>query len=279
MNDRLGVRKTYKLFVGGAFPRSESGRVYPVAGTDGGTARVAQASRKDVRDAVSKARGAWPSWAAATAYNRGQVLYRVAEVLDGRREQLAAELVAGGTRSKVAAGEVDAAVDRFVWWAGFADKLTAVLGSVNPVAGPFLNVSTPVPAGVVGVVCTPDAPLLGLASLVAPALAAGNTAVVLASEPAPLAPLTFGEVLATSDVPAGVVNILTGPTIELATWLAAHHDVDGLDLTGVPPGARGDLIAVSADSLKRVVATGGGLEPQVAAAFLETRTVWHPARI
>lgn len=276
----LGAPKTYKLYSGGAFIRSESGRVYPVAGVDGGTVRVAQASRKDLRDAVVKARAAQSGWGAATPYLRGQILYRIAEMLDGRRDQFVAELENGGVDTCDAAVEVDDAVDTWVYWAGWTDKLTQVLGGVNPVAGPFLNVSTPEPTGVVGVIAPAERPLAGLSALLAPVLCGGNTAVVLASEASPFAPLTFGEVLATSDVPAGVANLLVGPVAELAPWLADHHDVDALDISGVVDTELAiDLTVRSADNLKRVARTDGVRSPLTAGEFLEIKTVWHPARL
>ena len=276
----LGAPKTYKLYSGGAFIRSESGRVYPVAGVDGGTVRVAQASRKDLRDAVVKARAAQSGWGAATPYLRGQILYRIAEMLDGRRDQFVAELENGGVDTYDAAVEVDDAVDTWVYWAGWTDKLTQVLGGVNPVAGPFLNVSTPEPTGVVGVIAPAERPLAGLSALLAPVLCGGNTAVVLASEASPFAPLTFGEVLATSDVPAGVANLLVGPVAELAPWLADHHDVDALDISGVVDTELAiDLTVRSADNLKRVARTNGVRSPRTAGEFLEIKTVWHPARL
>ncbi|MEV4704148.1 aldehyde dehydrogenase family protein [Actinoplanes sp. NPDC049316] len=263
----MSVRKTYKLYIGGAFPRSESGRTYLVDGDN-----VALASRKDARDAVIAARKAQPKWAGATAYNRGQVLYRVAEMLEARR----AEFVALG----VPAAEVDAAVDRWVWYAGWSDKLAQVHGGANPVAGPFFNFSAPEPTGVVGIVA--PASFLGLVSVIAPAIVTGNTVVVLAA--APQAAVTLAEVLATSDVPGGVVNILTGHAAETAPWLASHDDVNALDLTGVTdPALAADLERSAAGSLKRVVrpAEGGtdfaadpGLGPMT--ALLETKTVWHP---
>ena len=279
MNE-LGAPKTYKLYSGGAFIRSESGRVYPVAGVDGGTVRVAQASRKDLRDAVVKARAAQSGWGAATPYLRGQILYRIAEMLDGRRDQFVAELENGGVDTYDAAVEIDDAVDTWVYWAGWTDKLTQVLGGVNPVAGPFLNVSTPEPTGVVGVIAPAERPLAGLSALLAPVLCGGNTAVVLASEASPFAPLTFGEVLATSDVPAGVANLLVGPVAELAPWLADHHDVDALDISGVVDAELAtDLTVRSADNLKRVARTDGVRSPRTAGEFLEIKTVWHPARL
>jgi acyl-CoA reductase-like NAD-dependent aldehyde dehydrogenase len=264
---RLSVRKTYKLFIGGAFPRSESGRTYLVDGDN-----VALASRKDVRDAVTAARKAQPKWAGATAYNRGQILYRVAEMIEGRR----AEFVALG----VPAAKVDAAIDRWVWYAGWSDKIAQVYGGVNPVAGPYFNVSAPEPTGVVGVVA--PASFLGLVSVIAPAIVTGNTVVVLAA--GPQAAVTLAEVLATSDVPGGVVNILTGRAPETAPWLASHDDVNALDLTGVDdPQLAADLERSAAGNLKRVLrprattadfTADPGLHPMT--ALLETKTVWHP---
>jgi acyl-CoA reductase-like NAD-dependent aldehyde dehydrogenase len=259
---RLPVKKTYKLYVGGAFPRSESGRTYEVEG-----ANVALASRKDVRDAVRAARGAFPKWAGATAYNRGQVLYRVAEMMEGRRAEFT-EL----TRSEA---EVDAAVDRWVWYAGWADKLAQVLGSSNPVAGPYFNFTVPEPTGIVGVVAPDEPPLLSLVSRLAPAIVGGNVAVVLASERRPLAAVTLSEVLATSDVPGGVVNVLTGRKRELAPVLAGHMDVNALDLAGAE-GDVAELERLAAENVKRIARNGDGQSPWHAAAFLELKTVWHP---
>ncbi|HLV73084.1 aldehyde dehydrogenase family protein [Actinomadura hallensis] len=279
---RLAVRKTYKLFIGGAFPRSESGRSYVVTDAKGRfVANASRASRKDARDAVAAARKAFPGWSGRTAYNRGQILYRVAEMLEGRRDQFAAELRDAGRGKAQAGAEVDAAVDRWVWYAGWADKIAAVAGSVNPVSGPFFNFSTPEPTGVVAVVA-PDSPLLGLVSVVAPAIVSGNTAVVVASEPAPLPAITLAEVLATSDLPAGVINILTGRRAELAPWLADHMDVNAIDLTGAAPEDVPDLESRAAGNLKRVLRPEGGedwsAEPGTGrmTAFLETKTVWHP---
>ncbi|SDG46577.1 Aldehyde dehydrogenase family protein [Sinosporangium album] len=277
---RLSVRKTYKLFIGGAFPRSESGRAYAVSSTKGDfLANASRASRKDARDAVAAARKAFPGWSGATPYNRGQILYRVAEMLEGRRAQFAAEL--DGVPSKKAGELVDAAVDRLVWYAGWSDKIGAVRGAANPVAGPYFNLSSPEPTGVVAVIA-PDEPLLGLVSVIAPAIVTGNTCVVVASERAPLPSITLAEVLATSDLPGGVVNILTGFTGELAPWLASHMDVNAIDLTGVtdPDLARrceGD----AAENLKRVLRpkpSDWSEEPDLTrmTAFLETKTVWHP---
>jgi acyl-CoA reductase-like NAD-dependent aldehyde dehydrogenase len=282
-DSRVAVRKTYKLYLGGAFPRSESGRSYPVHDPRGRLlAHAAQASRKDLRDAVRAARAAQPGWAGATAYNRGQVLYRVAEVLDGRREQFVEEVRAaeGGTAA-AARRQVDAAVDRWVHYAGWADKYAQVAGSTNPVAGPYFAFSLPEPTGVVGVVAPPDSSLLGLVSVLAPVLTTGNTAVVIASEERPLPAVSLGEVLATSDVPGGVVNLLTGSPAELAPWLASHRDVNALDLSGVEEADRVALSVAAADNVKRVFAPGPEdwfTSPGVArlAAFVETKSVWHP---
>ena len=280
--ERVGVRKTYKLYVGGAFPRSESGRSYPVSGVDGRfLANAAQASRKDARDAVVAARKAFGGWSGATAYNRGQVLYRVAELMEGRRAQFVAELADAGTARPES--EVDAAIDRWVWYAGWADKVTAVLGSANPVAGPYFDFSVPEPTGVVAVLAPQESALLGLVSVVAPVVATGNTCVVVASEARPLPAVTLSEVLATSDVPGGVVNLLTGFTAELAPWLAAHRDVNALDLTGADPAQAVELEQAAAENVKRVLPAPAGQPDWTAdpgtrrlAAFLETKTVWHP---
>ncbi len=279
---RAEVRKTYKLFVGGAFPRSESGRSYMVHAADGAPlANAALASRKDARDAVVAARGALAGWAGATAYNRGQVLYRVAEMLEGRRAQFATEVAAAeGVGAGAARRTVDASVDRLVWYAGWSDKISQVLGASNPVAGPYFNFSVPEPTGVVAVLAPQSSSLLGLVSAVAPVVVAGNTVVVVASEDRPLPAVSFAEVLATADVPPGAVNVLTGRTSELAPVLAAHMDVDGIDLTGAPPSSRAELERLAAGNVKRV---GGGDDDFVRTpslrrlrAFVEIKTVWHP---
>lgn len=283
---RLSVRKTYKLFIGGAFPRSESGRSYPVNDARGKfVANAALASRKDARDAVVAARAAFKGWSRATAYNRGQILYRVAEMLEGRREQFVAEVVAAeGLDDVQARRSTEAAIDRWVWYAGWADKLAQVVGSSNPVAGPFFDFSVPEPTGVVAVVAPPHSSLLGLVSVVAPVIVTGNTAVVIASEGRPLPAITLTEVLATSDLPGGVVNLLTGKVAEIAPWLASHADVNAIDLTGAPMTLAADLERAAADNLKRVVRPDDDGEPDWSAdpglarmtAFLETKTVWHP---
>ena len=289
MSARLEVRKTYKLFIGGKFPRSESGRTYEVSSADDAfLANAALASRKDAREAVVAARKAQPGWAGATAYNRGQVLYRVAELLEGRRAQFVEELAAGeGIKPKAAEAAVDAAIDRWVWYAGWTDKVAQVAGAANPVAGPYFNLSVPEPTGVVAVLAPQASSLLGLVSVLAPVLVTGNTAVVVSSERRPLPAITLSEVLATSDVPGGVVNILTGRTAELAPPLATHMDVNAIDLTGAI-GAEGvewgALEAEAAENVKRVVRPRDTEQdwtqvpdgPRRILAFTETKTVWHP---
>ncbi|MDH6136006.1 acyl-CoA reductase-like NAD-dependent aldehyde dehydrogenase [Kitasatospora sp. MAA4] len=291
---RLDVMKTYKLFVGGKFPRSESGRVYEVSDSKGQwLANAPLGTRKDTRDAVLAARAAVKGWAGTTAYNRGQVLYRIAEMLQGRREQFAAEVAAAeGIGAKKAAALVDQAIDRWVWYAGWTDKVAQIAGGANPVAGPYFNLSVPEPTGVVGVVA-PQAgyghSFLGLVSVIAPVIATGNTVVVAAATDAPLPALSLGEVLATSDLPGGVVNLLSGRTADIAPTLASHQDVNALDLTGAiaheGPGAAIALEASAADTLKRVLrpavdpaaqdwTVAPGTERLL--SFLETKTVWHP---
>ena len=277
---RLAVAKTYKLFIGGAFPRSESGRTYRVTDAAGAfLANAARGSRKDARDAVSAARKAFGGWAGATPYNRGQVLYRIAEILEGRRSQFVNLVESAGDRDPV--GSVNAAVDRFVHFAGWTDKIAAVFGSANPVSAPFFSFSTPEPTGVVVALAPPVDPLLGLVSVLAPIIVSGNTAVVLASQVAPLPAVALAEVLATSDLPGGVVNILTGDPAEMAPSLAAHADVDALDLTGCEQGLRVELAQAAAGTVKRVHAPAPPdfrRPPGTARmrAFLEIKTVWHP---
>ncbi|MFV2119078.1 aldehyde dehydrogenase family protein [Streptomyces sp. Act-28] len=286
-HDRLSVLKTYKLYVGGTFPRSESGRVYEVTDSRGKwLANAPLSSRKDARDAVVAARKAFGGWSGATAYLRGQILYRVAEMMEGRKSQFVREVAhAEGLSKSKAAEVVEAAVDRWVWYAGWTDKVSQVLGGANPVSGPFFNLSTPEPTGVVAVLAPQESSLLGLVSVVAPVIATGNTAVVVASEKAPLPALSLAEVLATSDLPGGVVNILSGRTAEIAAPLAAHQDVNALDLPGAGPELARDLEVAAADNLKRVLrpegADGDGdwtADPGTGrlTAFLETKTVWHP---
>ena len=271
MPERVDVRKTYKLYVGGEFIRSESGRAYqPLADVN-----VPRGSRKDLRDAVKVARGAFPGWSGRTAMNRGQVLYRAAEMLDGRRQQFIAEL-GGGRR---AGREVDSAVEAFVWYAGWTDKLSQVMGTVNPVAGPYFNFTIPEPTGVVGVVAPEEPALAGLVLRIAPALAGGNTVVALASEKAPLAALTLGEVLATSDFPAGVVNVISGFRKELLPWLAAHMDVNAIDASGCTPEQLAAVQEAGAANVKRIVKANGRrgrLTPQAITDLMEMKTVWHP---
>jgi len=290
---RIDVRKTYKLYIGGKFPRSESARSYEVVDAKGRfLANAAMASRKDARDAVTAARSAFPGWAGATAYNRGQVLYRVAEVMEGRSAQFADEVSrAEGLSAAKARGVVEAAIDRWVWYAGWTDKLAQIAGSANPVAGPYFNLSVPEPTGVVAALAPQASSLLGLVSVLAPVVVSGNTCVLLASRTRPLPAVTLSEVLATSDVPGGVVNILTGVTAEVAPWLASHEDVDALDLAGANglPGTDdldwAALEAAAAATLTRVVRPAEGGEPDWMAApngprralrFTETKTVWHP---
>ena len=306
MSTRVDVRKTYKLYIGGTFPRSESGRSYEVYAAPAGAAarrgsaprtprflaNAAQGSRKDARDAVVAARKAQPGWAGATAYNRGQVLYRVAEVMESRRAQLVQDVRdSEGVSAAQAEATVSAAIDRWVWYAGWSDKFTQVLGGLNPVAGPYFDISAPEPTGVVAVLAPQASSLLGLVCVVAPVIVSGNTAVVLSSEERPLPAITVAECLATSDLQGGVVNIVTGRTAEVARWLASHRDVNAIDLTGAA-GAEGvewgALEEASADNLKRVLRPGGdgaeAVEPDFTAtpdlsrltAFLETKTVWHP---
>jgi acyl-CoA reductase-like NAD-dependent aldehyde dehydrogenase len=263
MSERLPVRKTYKLFVGGAFPRSESGRTYEAQGQN-----VALASRKDVRDAVKAARGAFPNWAGTTAYNRGQVLYRVAEMLEARADDFA--------RLCTGRDEVERSIDRVVWYAGWADKLAQVIGGSNPVAGPYFNFTVPEPTGVVGVLAPDEPPLAGLLTRLAPVLVGGNVAIVVASETQPLAAIELAEVLATSDVPGGVVNILTGRRSELAPVFAAHMDVNAIDVTAAD-GLAPELERAAAENVKRVVrGEPDAQSPWEIAAFLELKTVWHP---
>jgi acyl-CoA reductase-like NAD-dependent aldehyde dehydrogenase len=299
LSERVDVRRTAKLFINGEFPRSESGRAYEIRSHDGRPLGwAARASRKDLRDAVVAARAAFPGWSGKTAYNRGQILYRVAELMEGRRAQFEAELADAGATDP--ARGVSAAIDRWVWYAGWADKVAQVLGGTNPVAGPYFDFTVLEPTGVVGIVAPPggtggsgpppptgtppqDQSLLGLVSRLAPAIVSGNTAVVVASERAPLPAVSLGEVLATSDVPSGVVNILTGHTAELAPWLAAHMDVNAIDVTGVPDADVADVEGASADNLKRVVRASvadpfedAAQSPYEVAALTEFKTVWHP---
>ncbi|WP_019055775.1 aldehyde dehydrogenase family protein [Streptomyces prunicolor] len=280
---RLSVFKTYKLYVGGKFPRSESGRVYEVTDPKGKwLANAPQSSRKDARDAVVAARKAFGGWSGATAYNRGQILYRIAEMLEGRKDQFAREVAdAEGLSKSKAAAVVDAAIDRWVWYAGWTDKIAQVVGGANPVAGPYFNLSSPEPTGVVTVLAPQESSFLGLISVIAPVIATGNTVIVIASENSPLPALSLGEVLATSDLPGGVVNVLSGRTAEIAAPLAAHQDVNAIDLAGADDALAKELEIAAADNLKRVLrpqpvdyAETPGIDRLT--AFLETKTVWHP---
>jgi len=284
---RVDVRKTYKLYIGGAFPRSESGHSYEVTDAKGRfVANAALASRKDARDAVVAARKAFGGWSVRTAYNRAQILYRIAEVMEDRRPQFVQAVVQSeGLGAAKAEKVVDEAIDRLVWYAGWADKITQVVGNANPVAGPYFNLSTPEATGVVAVLAPQESSLLGLVSVVAPVVVTGNTVVVVSSYDRPLPAVTFAEVLATSDVPGGVVNILTGSAATIGPWLAAHMDVNAIDLVGVgaDPGLATELEVAAADNLKRVRRAPAtepdwtldpGLEPMT--AFLEIKTVWHP---
>ncbi len=281
---RLAVPKTYKLYIGGKFPRSESGRVYEVSTAEGVfLANAAKASRKDARDAVVAARAASSGWAGATGYNRGQVLYRIAELLEGRRAQFVQELrLSEGLSESAAQKQVDTAIDVWVWYAGWADKYVQVAGNGNPVSGPYFNISTPEATGVVAIIAPQGSSLLGLVSVIAPVLVSGNTVVVVASERAPLAAISLSEVLATSDVPGGVINVLTGSVSEIAPWLASHADVNALDLAGAGElaGDLGwvDLQIAGAETLKRVLSPENGVPaPSVERItfFTETKTVWH----
>jgi acyl-CoA reductase-like NAD-dependent aldehyde dehydrogenase len=276
------VRRTAKLFIGGEFPRSESGRSYEVFSHDGRVlAWAARASRKDLRDAVRAARAAQVEWAGKTAYNRGQVLYRVAELMEGRRAQFEAELADVGAADPRRG--VEAAIDRWVWYAGWADKISQVLGGTNPVAGPYFNFTIPEPTGVVGIVAPQDQALLGLVSRLAPAIVSGNAAVVVASEESPLPAVSLTEVLETSDVPGGVVNLLTGHTRELVPWLAGHMDVNAIDVTGVPPDLLPQVEELAAENVKRVHRapeadpfSSKAQSPYEVTALMEFKTVWHP---
>jgi acyl-CoA reductase-like NAD-dependent aldehyde dehydrogenase len=281
-DERLEVRRTAKLYIGGAFPRSESGRSYEITAHDGKPlAQASRASRKDLREAVVAARNAFPAWSGATAYLRGQILYRVAEMMEGRRAQFEAELADAGAADP--ARGVSAAIDRWVWYAGWADKLAQVVGATNPVAGPYFNFTLPEPTGVVGIVAPGEQALLGLVSRVAPAIVSGNTTVVIASERSPLPAVSLAEVLATSDGPGGVVNVLTGLSAELVPWLAGHMDVNGLDVTGVAGDRLADVERAAAENVKRVHRAPdadpfdeAAQTPYEITAFTEFKTVWHP---
>ena len=278
---RIDVNKTYKLFIGGAFPRSESGRVYEIKGANKKfIANPSLASRKDLRDAVVAAKAAQPVWANATAFNRGQILYRIAEIMEGRSEQFVDEICAlEGVTNKVAKSQVEAAIDTWVWYSGWCDKLSSVTGSLNQVSGPFYNFTAPEPLGVVAIFAENKPSLLGVVRTLAPVLAGGNSAVLIASENYPLPAITLSEALATSDVPSGVVNILTGKSAELAPWVGSHMEIDGVDVAGLSKKQEEELKLVGADNLKRIFRFNLDNHPERITSFMEQKTVWHPIGI
>jgi acyl-CoA reductase-like NAD-dependent aldehyde dehydrogenase len=275
---RLDINKTYKLFIAGAFPRSESGRVYEIKGANKKfIANPAMASRKDLRDSVVAAKAAQSGWANATAFNRGQILYRIAEIMQGRSEQFVDEICAlEGVSNKAAKIQVAEAIDTWVWYSGWCDKLSSVTGSLNQVSGPFYNFTTPEPLGVVAIFAESKPSLLGVVRTLAPVLAGGNTVVLIASESYPLPAITLSEALATSDIPGGVVNILTGKTAELAPWVASHMEIDGVDVAGLSKKQEEELKLVGADNLKRVFRFAPTNNPERILSFMEQKTVWHP---
>jgi acyl-CoA reductase-like NAD-dependent aldehyde dehydrogenase len=278
MSKRIDVKKTYKLFIGGAFPRTESGRTYEVKNSKGiFIANPCLASRKDLKDAVVAARAAVSGWSQATAYNRGQILYRMAEILEGRSEQFASEISElTGVTPKKAHEEVEASIDLLVWYAGWTDKISALDGATNPVAGPYYNFTIPEALGVVGFIAPKKSALLGFVAGIAPIIASGNSIIALASESAPLPAMSFAEVIATSDVPAGVINILTGKASELAPWFASHMDIDGLDITGLDAKLVAEIKVAGAQNLKRIHSFKENATPGRILAFMESKTVWHP---
>lgn len=278
---RIDVMKTYKLFIGGAFPRSESGRSYELKDKKGNfIANPALASRKDLRDAVVAAKGAFAGWSHATAFNRGQILYRMAEMLEGRTEQFVAEIKAlEGVTESVARKQVQEAIDLWVWYAGWSDKISTTSGGTNPIAGPYYNFTIPEPLGVVGVIAEEKESLLGLTKGLAPVIAGGNTAVLIASEISPLSAITLAEVIATSDVPAGVVNILTGKKGELIPWLASHMEVDGIDISGADKKLDGEIKRAGTENLKRIHRFDNDVSLKRILSFMEYKTVWHPIGI
>ena len=275
---RIDVNKTYKLFIGGAFPRSESGRVYEIKGANKKfIANPSLASRKDLRDAVVAAKAAHSGWANATAFNRGQILYRVAEIMQGRSDQFIDEICAlEGVTTKVAKTQVEEAIDTWVWYSGWCDKLSSVTGSLNQVSGPFYNFTTPEALGVVAIFAENKPSLLGVVRTLAPVIASGNSAVLIASESYPLPAITLSEVLATSDVPGGVVNILTGKIAELAPWVGSHMEIDGVDVAGLSKKQEEELKLVGADNLKRIFRFSPTNHPERILSFMEQKTVWHP---
>ena len=278
---RIDVNKTYKLFIGGAFPRSESGRVYEIKGANKKfITNPSLASRKDLRDAVVAAKSAQPGWANATAFNRGQILYRIAEIMEGRSDQFVDEICAlEGVTNKVAKSQVEAAIDTWVWYSGWCDKLSSVTGSLNQVSGPFYNFTTPEPLGVVAIFAENKPSLLGVVRTLAPVLAGGNSAVLIASENYPLPAITLSEALATSDVPGGVVNILTGKSAELAPWVGSHMEIDGVDVAGLSKKQEEEIKLVGADNLKRIFRFNPDNHPERILSFMEQKTVWHPIGI
>jgi len=278
---RLDVKKTYKLFIGGAFPRSESGRSYQIQDSKRNfIANPAQASRKDLRDAVLAAKNSQAQWSSATAYNRGQILYRIAEIMEGRSDQFIAEIVAlEGTTPKAALKQVQEAIDTWVWYAGWTDKISSTAGSTNPIAGPYYNFTIPEPLGVVGIFAEQKSSLLGVVRGLAPVLASDNSAVVVASERRPLPAITLSECCATSDVPPGVINILTGVTSELAPWMASHMEVDGIDISGLDPKNDANIRKSGTENLKRIHRFKSENSPERILSFMEYKTVWHPIGI
>ncbi len=278
---RIDVKKTYKLYIGGAFPRSESGRSYEVKNSKGVfIANPSQASRKDLRDAVVAARGAQAGWSGATSFNRAQILYRVAEIMEGRTSQFVDEIVAlEGVTPAAAKKQVEEAIDLWVWYSGWCDKISTIYGATNPVSGSFYNFTTPEAMGVVGVFAPQKSSLLGVVQSLAPVLAAGNTAILVASEKFPLPAISLSEVLATSDIPGGVVNILTGITAELAPWMASHMDIDAIDASGLSANQEKEARLEGVENLKRIFAFKGDQTPQRVLAFMENKTVWHPIGI
>ncbi|MDO8646571.1 MAG: aldehyde dehydrogenase family protein [Candidatus Planktophila sp.] len=277
MSNRIDVKKTYKLYINGAFPRSESGRTYEIKDAKGVfIANPCLASRKDLKDAVVAARAAQPGWNKASAYNKGQILYRIAEMLEGRRTQFVQEIVSVTGITKVKAEkEVTESVDRIVWYAGWSDKLSSLSGALNPVAGPYYNFTVPESMGVIAAIAPESPSLLGLIDAIAPVIVGGNTVIVLASTKAPLSAMSFAEVVATSDVPAGVINILTGKKDEIAPWMASHMDIDGLDISGLGAKSHGAVRSAGAENLKRIYSFNSA-DPSRILAFLEHKTVWHP---
>ena len=280
MSNRIDVKKTYKLYINGVFPRTESGRTYEVKNAKGDfIANPCLASRKDLKDAVVAARAAQPGWNKATAYNKGQILYRIAEMLEGRSAQFVDEICAvTGVTKTAAVKEVNESVDRLVWYAGWSDKISSLTGALNPVAGPYYNFTIPESMGVIAAIAPETPSLLGLIDAISPIIVGGNTVVVLASSKAPLSAMSFAEVLATSDVPAGVINILTGKKEEIAPWMASHMDIDGFDISGLSKKMHTDIKVAGAENLKRIYSFKAA-EPGRILAFLENKTVWHPIGI